>query len=195
MIWNPLIVSPGNASPYWCSPFCVSLTRVTVHAQCSLTPYWEILRPLAQFEPFPALGSGIPALVGTRVGTTWMSLKQRWLMTARLAWIYGPRLNMESLVFSSVCHFFSIFRPIPSVIVILLFFFTLPCIWTSVNFFYSLLCPPWIHLYIHSSIHPSLSPSIIQKGMTDRCSHPPIPPSLPGLFLHVHLPFQHLRWP
>lgn len=157
-------------------------------------PYWEILRPLAQFEPFPALGSGIPALVGTRVGTTLMSLKQRWLMTARLARIYGPRLNMESLFFSSVCHFFSIFRPIPSVTVILLFIFTIPCIWTSINFFYSLLCSPWIHLYINPSIHPSLSPSIIQKGMTDRCSNPPIPPSLPGLFLHVHLPFQHLRW-
>lgn len=127
--------------------FYVSLTHVTVHAKCSPTPYWEILWSFAQFEPFTSLGFVISALAGTRLGITFMSLKQWWFMTTRLACIYGPRQNMES----SVCHF-SIFWPISSLTVIFLFVFTLPCTWTSINFLYSLLCSPWIHLYIHPFI-------------------------------------------
>lgn len=165
MIWNPLIVSPGNASPYWCSPFCVSLTCVTVHAQCSLTPYWEILRPLAQFEPFPALGSGIPALVGAQVGTTLMSLKQWWLMTARPAWIYGPRLNMESLVFSSVCHFFSSSGPFLQS----LWYFCLfsPFHASELPLISSILYYVLFE-FTYTSIHPSVAQSIYYTERNDR---------------------------
>lgn len=181
-LWIPLIVSPGNASPYWCSPFYVSLTHVTVHAKCSPTPYWEILWSFAQFEPFTSLGFVISALAGTRLGIISMSLKQWWFMTTRLACSYGPRQNMESSVFvifpssGPFLHslwYFCLLSPFHAP--------ELPLI--SYILYYVLL------EFTCTSIHSSVSRSIIQKGMTDWFSNPPIPPSLPGLFLHVHLPF------
>lgn len=100
-------------------------------------------------------------------------------MTTRLACIYGTQKKLGILGFLLCLPFFPSSKALPLVTVVFVFVFTLPCIWTSINFLDSSLCSTLINLFIHSSVNWF----IIQKGMTDFLIHPSLHLCLASSFM------------